>query len=127
MNIMRNYDKTKSDEIIQIPLHRNAANIIFNTVDKYSVSLIFDSKLTAFKNGSDEVQSNHVIEALRNMDHKKKKNWLKEISKIVGGSFFGVFVPGLITSLKPANTISIVIYTAIGFIGMFLIFIGIND
>ena len=109
MKDINTQEKSKSEEMIKLSIHNNAKDLIVDTTDKYSVSLIYDSKVIAFKKGSDEVQSNHVKEALINMDQKKKKNWKSEILKIVGGSFFGVFIPGFITSLNPVNSTSLVI------------------
>jgi predicted membrane channel-forming protein YqfA (hemolysin III family) len=44
---------------------------------------------------------------------------------LIGGALFGVFIPGFISAINPLDKLSLIIYTALGFIGMFLVFIGI--
>ena len=124
--IMNNLQK-KAEKLINIPIHKNAIEIIHASIDDYSISLIYESKIEAFKEGADEVQSNHVKEAINNIGKNRKKNWRNDLLKVIGGTLFGVFIPGFITSITPPNISLLIIYTALGFIGMLLMFIGIFD
>ena len=116
----------KSDEIINIPLHKNARELIRLNIDDYGSLLIIESKLEAVKNGSDEVQSNHVKNATENIG-KNKKKWIYEFFKIIGGTLFGGFFPGFITSITNSNIPLLITYTGLGFLGLMLIFIGLTE
>ena len=127
MGFIMNNIQTKAEKLIKTPIHKNAIELIHNSIDDYSISLIYESKFVAFQEGADEVQSNHVKEAINNIGRNRNKNWWHDLLKIIGGTLFGVFIPGFISSIKPTNITLIIIYTVIGFIGMLLMFIGIFD
>jgi len=116
----------KSDEIINTPIHKNARELIKSNIDDYGSLLIIESKLEAKKEGSDEVQSNHVKNAIENVG-KNKKKWVYELLKIIGGTLFGGFFPGFISSIINLNITLLVLYTGLGFLGLFFIFIGLTE
>jgi len=117
--------KNINDELIKMPLHDKAKNSLNEASQIYTVSLLYESKIIAYKDGVDEVQSVHVKSALDSLIQKSKLNWKKEIFKIIGGAFIGVFIPGMISSLSPLNIILLIIYITLGFIGLSLVFVGI--
>jgi hypothetical protein len=110
---------------IEIPLHVNAQARIERFVDDFSTSLVLQSKLLAFRERADEVFSRHVEEALDIVKYKGK-GLSRDLSTIVGGALFGAFIPGFIDALPKHDTRATVIYTALGFIGMLLVFLGIR-
>ena len=119
--------QSKSEKLINTPMHKNAKELLQENINDYSVSLIYQSKFEAFNDGADEVQSNHVKSAITNIGKNKNKNWGRELLKIIGGTFFGIFIPGFISSIDPLNVLLLIIYTILGFTGIFLVFIGISD
>ena len=118
--------QTKPDKLINKLIHKNAEELLKKYINDYSISLIYQSKLEAFNDEADEVQSNHVKKAINIIGNNKNKYWRHEFFKIVGGTLFGLFITGYISSLTPPNPLQIVIYTIIGFIGILLVFIGIS-
>jgi vacuolar-type H+-ATPase subunit F/Vma7 len=117
----------KSENLINRPIHKNAKELIQSNIDEYSILLVYEAKLETIKDGADEVQSNHVKNAINNISKNKNKKWGRELLKIVGGTLFGVFIPGFISSLTPINIQLLIIYTILGFTGMLSVFIGISD
>jgi len=117
----------KSDKLINMPIHENAKKILQENINNYSVSLIYHAKFESFNDGADEVQSNHAKNAINYLGKNKKKSWVRELLKIMGGTFFGIFIPGFISSMNPINIFLLTIYTVLGFFGMLLVFIGISD
>ncbi len=109
------------------PLHPNAAAKIRAFVDEFATSLVLQSKLLAFRDRADEVLGTHVEQALEIVKYKEHKGWVKELCTVVGAAFFGAFVPGFIDALPRHDSRALVIYTALGIVGMFLVFLGIKD
>jgi hypothetical protein len=110
---------------IEIPLHVNAQARIQRFVDDFATSLVLQSKLSAFRERADEVLTRHVEEALDIVKYKGR-GWSRDLSTIVGAALFGAFIPGFIDALPKHDTRATVIYTALGFIGMLLVFLGIR-
>lgn len=108
------------------PLHPNAEAKIRAFVDDFATSLVLQSKLLAFRDNAEEVLGKHVEEALDVVKYKEHKGWGKELSTVVGAAFFGAFIPGFIDALPRHDTHALVIYTVLGFVGMFLVFLGIK-
>jgi len=108
----------------QTPLHPEADNKIREYVRDFATSLVLQAKLMAFRKKAELVLSKDVDEARDVISAEGRRLWLKETSKIIGGALFGAFIPGFITAVPTHDTVSIVIYTALGFVGMFLVFLG---
>lgn len=87
--------------------------------------LTLQSKLIASGEKADIVLSTHVDEAFNMIISKKKRGWWKDFSKIVGSALFGAFIPGLIFSLSKGDMTMMLIFVTIGFMGIYLIFLGI--
>jgi vacuolar-type H+-ATPase subunit F/Vma7 len=117
----------REEKLIHTPIHKNAIELIQSNIEDYSILLVHEAKFETIKDGADEVQSNHVKNAINNISKNKYKNWGRELLKIVGGTLFGVFIPGFISSLTPINIRLLIIYTILGFAGMLFVFIGIFD
>jgi hypothetical protein len=111
---------------IEIPLHVNAQARIQRFVDDFATSLVLQAKLLAFRERADEVLSPHVEEALDIVKYKGR-GWWRDLITIVGGALFGAFIPGFFDALPKHDTRATVIYTAMGFIGMLLVFLGIRS
>ena len=85
---------------------------------------MLQAKTLAYEEQDDVVLSNHIEEALDIIKREQKQKWVKELVSVLGGALFGAFVQGFITELSTGNTLLIVIYTILGFIGMLLVFFG---
>ncbi|GAI73450.1 unnamed protein product [marine sediment metagenome] len=107
-------------------LHPNAEDKIREYTDDFATSLVLQSKMLAFREKADVVLSTHVDEALDVIAFRRQEAWAQGISKIVGGALFGAFIPGFLSALPTGDIRAIVIYTALGFVGMFLVFLGIR-
>jgi hypothetical protein len=70
--------------------------------------------------------SSHIEEAKDMVEGEQKQNWSKELIMILGSAFFGAFLQGFITELSTGRTWLIAIYTAIGFIGILMVFWGLR-
>lgn len=114
------------DPIVHKKLHTNARDKIRNHVKNFLTSLTLQAKLQAFKENADEVLSPHVEEAYITIISRRKETWLKKMSTIIGGCFFGAFIPGFVNALSKGDTLLIITFTIMGFIGMFLVFLGIK-
>ena len=113
------------EDAVYIPLHSEAEIKITDYVEDFATSLLLQAKLLAFRKQAPIVSSKDVDEARDLISSERRRVWSKETSKIVGGALFGAFIPGFITALPLHDTVSLVIYTFLGFIGMFLVFLGI--
>ena len=112
------------EDAIYVPLHPEAEGKITGYVGDFATSLLLQAKLIAFRKQAPVVSSKDVDEARDAISSEQRRIWSKETSKIVGGALFGAFIPGFITALPSHDTTSLVIYTSLGFIGMFLVFLG---
>jgi hypothetical protein len=113
-------------DAMKIDLHPQATELIRKTVRQYSVSLLLASKLTAYRLRADLVLSNHVEQALQAISFQKEGSWYKQVGIIVGSALFGAFVQGFVNEVSSGNVLLIVTYTILGFIGMFLVFVGLR-
>ncbi|MCI0693177.1 hypothetical protein L0337_14380 [candidate division KSB1 bacterium] len=116
----------KQTVVLNQNLHPHAEDRLREHTDDFHASLALQAKVLAFKEKADLVLSAHVEEARRMIVSKKRDAWRQEISTIVGGAFFGAFLSGFITALPAGDKLAIVIYTTLGFVGMFLVFWGIK-
>jgi len=55
-----------------------------------------------------------------------KRRWYREPLVVFGSALFGAFIPGFITELSTGHQILTVVYTAMGFSGMLLLFLGLR-
>jgi len=116
----------KQTAVLNQNLHPPAEERLREYTDDFHASLALQAKVLAFKEKADLVLSVHVDEARRVIVSKRPEAWRQEMSTILGGAFFGAFISGFITALPAADKLAIVIYTTLGFVGMFLIFLGIK-
>ncbi|MDR0629840.1 MAG: hypothetical protein LBG24_09440 [Treponema sp.] len=115
------------NDIDAMSFHDNAKGELAKEVERYSLILLYESKIIAFNEDSDEVQSVHVKKASERLKKFQAINWKIELSKIIGGTLLGVFIPGFITSIVPLNIVALVLYTLSGLVGLSLVFIGIRN
>jgi hypothetical protein len=113
--------------IDDMSFHDNATGELTKEVERYSLILLYESKVIAFNENSDEVQSVHVKRASERLEKFQAINWKIELSKIIGGTLLGVFIPGFITSIAPLNIVALVLYTLSGLVGLSLVFMGIRN
>lgn len=114
------------DPILTKKLHSNAKDKINEYTDNFVISLLMQAKIFAFQRKADVVLSSHIDEAFNTVVSRRKESWLRQISKIFGGAMFGAFIPGFISALSQGTTFLIIIFTVMGFIGLFLVFLGIK-
>ena len=108
-----------------IELHADAEQKVKDYVRDFAASLLLEAKLIAFRKEAPLVLAKDVDEALDAISSERRRIWFKEASKIIGGALFGAFIPGFVTALPTHDNVSLVIYVALGFVGMFLVFLGI--
>ena len=92
----------------------------------FAVSLIMQAKILAYSQKANVVLSNHIDEALELLSARKRESWSRQISIVVGGAFFGAFVQGFVSELSAGHAPLVAAYTALGFIGMVLVFWGLR-
>jgi len=108
----------KQNEIINQALHPNAENLAKKEINDFAVNLLLRSKIIAHQQKGDLVMTNHVKEALEEIRKSPNRSRLKEIIVLVGGSLFGAFIQGFITELSNGNTVLVIVYVLMGFIGI---------
>jgi hypothetical protein len=95
-------------------------------IDDFTTALIFQAKLIAFQEKAELVLQRHIDEAINFIFSQKKKEWVREFLKIMGGALIGAFIPGLIVSLPANDVTGSIIYIAVGFAGLICVFIGLT-
>jgi hypothetical protein len=107
-------------------LHPQAEKLAKQYIKDFSISLLLQAKLIAYRAKADIVLRNHIDEAIETINKNKRQSWSHELSIILGGAFLGAFIQGFLAELSSGNAILIAIYTLIGFIGMFMVFWGLR-
>jgi hypothetical protein len=113
-------------EAIRKELHPQAERLAKDYINDFATSLILQAKTLAHNRRADVVLSNHIEEALDTMYSERKQPWSKELMMVLGGAFFGAFIQGFITALSAGDALLISVYTILGFLGMFLVFVGLR-
>ena len=113
-------------EAIDIDLHPEAAKRAKQYVVEFATTLLLQAKLIAFRAKADVVLSNHIDEALDLITRDKRKTWSRELLIILGSAFFGAFIQGFISELSSGKASLVAIYTILGFVGMFMVFLGLK-
>jgi hypothetical protein len=115
------------NDINEIDLHDNAKQELSKELDRYNSALLYESKAIALIENSDEVQTVHIRRASERIKRLHSMNRKNELLKLVGGTLFGAFFPGFITSIAPLNTVAVVLYTIAGFTGISMVLLGLKD
>jgi len=116
----------KADKVVTKQLHAAAGKQARQYIDDFGTTLILQAKVLAYREEAELVLKRHIDESVDFILSQKKRDWLREFLKIIGGTLIGAFAPGLITSL-PANDIpSTIIYIVLGFAGMIMVFLGLS-
>lgn len=113
-----------ADEVIAKPLHQSAGDQAKKYVDDFATTLVLQAKVLASRENAELVLRRHVDEAVEFILSQKKRGWIREFLKIIGGAFIGAFVPGLITALPTHDITSTLLYIGLGFLGMIMVFLG---
>jgi len=111
---------------VETELHPQAEKAIKQRVSDFSIALILQSKLIAYRSKADLVLSTHVDEALDTINKDTNRSWSRELTIILGSALLGAFVQGFVSELSSGNPLLIATYVALGFIGMFLVFWGLR-
>jgi heme A synthase len=111
----------KQDEVVGKSLHAAAEKLFRELVETYAADLLLQSKLLAFRRGHDEVQSTDVNEAQEVIQQRGQRSRSREFQIIIGSTFIGAFIPGFINELSTANTLLLVLYVLMGFVGIFMV------
>lgn len=118
----------KQLEVVDKPLHPNAAKVARESANEFLASLLLLSKTLAYQRGDDEVLSTHMYEAQNILQNRKRRKRWNDSMLAVGGALFGAFISGFITELSTGNSkILLVIYVTLGILGMGLIFGGLRE
>ena len=113
-------------EAVEKDLHPEAEKRAKQYVNDFATSLLLQAKIIAFRTKADVVLSNHVDEALDSINRDKKQTWSRELLIILGSAFVGAFIQGFISELSSGNSLLIATYTVLGFVGMFMVFLGLR-
>jgi hypothetical protein len=109
-------------DITTLELHESARELATEYIENFTNRLILQAQILAGKNGDNIVINTHVMAALDIIDkYGETRNHFNDICLALGGSLFGVFISGFISSLSTGDKVLIVIYMLMGFIGMILI------
>ena len=113
-------------EAINKELHQQAETSVKKYTHDFATSLLLQAKIIAYRSKADVVLSSHVDEALDKIYNERKQSWSKELLIVLGGAFFGAFIQGFISELSSGNATLITVYVLLGFIGMFMVFLGLR-
>jgi len=113
-------------EAIEIDLHPEAEKRAKQYVMDFATSLLLQAKLIAFRTKADMVLSNYIDEALDSINRDKNRTWSRELLIILGSAFVGAFIQGFVSELATGNALLIATYTVLGFVGMFMVFLGLR-
>ena len=105
-------------------LHPQAASLAKRHIIEFAQSLVYQSKLLAFRRGDDEVQSSHVADALRIVNQIRRQGRKKSLVTILGSGMFGVFVSQSVTQFLANNISYFAGFVIVGVVGLWLIFYG---
>ncbi|MBU7028944.1 MAG: hypothetical protein HXS48_18565 [Theionarchaea archaeon] len=114
--------RSNHSEILNKKLDSSAEKKINEYGDDFIANLIFESKRIAFREKADSVINTHVEKALDIIETKKQRHWINELCKILGGAFIGILATALSTS-----DMRTIILSVLGLLGLFLVFIGVNE
>ena len=115
-----------SHDALNKEFHPRAEQLAAEFVDEFAASLLLQAKMLASQERAEVVLSNHVEEAREVLIRERKKRWYRELLIIFGSALFGAFIPGFTTELSTGRQLLIVVYTAMGFVGMLLLFLGLR-
>jgi hypothetical protein len=104
--------------LLDLEFHSAAKTALLQRADEFATSLMLEAKNIAYRNRADIVISSYIDDALEIINSKKKDNLSKQVAQVIGGAFFGAFIQGFITELSTGNTLLIVIYVVLGFLGV---------
>lgn len=113
-------------EALNKELHPHAEQLAREIVNDFAANLLLQSKLVASQQRAEVVLRVHIEEALNIISREQKKGWSRELLIVIGAALFGAFIPGFITELSAGRQQLTVIYTALGLLGMFLVFLGLR-
>jgi hypothetical protein len=105
-------------------LHPQAASVARHRINEFATSLILQSKILAYRRGDDEVQSSHVLDALRILNRNRSQSRKRSIITISGSGMFGVFLSQFVTQTLAGNTLFLAVFAIVGLLGLALIFYG---
>jgi hypothetical protein len=116
----------RQNDAVNKELHPQAEKLAREYIMDFATSLLLQAKLLSYKRNADVVLSNHIEEALQIVNRQQKSTWSREVILVIGSALFGAFIQGFVSELSTGNTLLIVIYTVLGFIGMLLVFWGLQ-
>jgi len=106
--------------------HARAEQLAKQYVDEFAASLLLQANMLASQERAEMVLSSHVEEARDLLSRERKGRWYREPLVVFGSALFGAFIPGFITELSTGHQLLTVVYTAMGFSGMLLLFLGLR-
>ncbi|OGQ01278.1 MAG: hypothetical protein A2026_04870 [Deltaproteobacteria bacterium RBG_19FT_COMBO_46_12] len=116
----------KKDPIAAKALYPDARSKVREYVEKFFISLLLQAKIEAFNSSAETVLISHVDEAYRKIISPKRRTWFKQLSAIVGGALFGSAISIFASAYSGGNSFLMLLSMIFGFIGMFLVFLGIT-
>ena len=95
-------------------------------IDDFGAALIYESKLVAFREQANEVQTPHVDSALDTLNRAKSGGWKQNFLTLMGGTLLGTSLDGLIAQYSANNAGLLLTYSIIGFGALILVFLGLR-
>lgn len=116
--------KDSSLDLLNKEFHARAEELAKEYVDEFAATLLLQAQVLAAQN--EIVLVKHIEEARNIINHDREKGWQRQLLIVSGGTFFGAFIPGFISGISTGSRPLIVIYTALGMVGMLLVFLGLR-
>jgi hypothetical protein len=107
-------------------LHAQAELRAREYIDSFAEALLLQSKTLAAIQEADVVLSTHVDDARDIIIKAQKRGRARELTLIFGSALLGAFIQGFPTELAAGRKVMTLVYTALGFLGMLLIFVGLR-
>lgn len=94
-------------------------------IEVFRKMFIAKTRISAYRDRSDNVQQTHVVKAWDLLVNKPHKSFWSEFFKILGGGLIGASLSGLPFVIDKNDKLNIMIFIAMGFVGFISGFIGI--
>lgn len=111
----------------KMKLHEDAEKYAMTRIEEYGIALIYESKLNAYREHANEVQTPHVDSAVENLNRAKGRGWKKNFTTLIGGALLGTSFEGVVAQYSANNAGLLLAYAVIGFSAFTLVFLGLRQ
>ena len=111
---------------VDVELHPKAAQSARQYINEFAITLIMQAKTLAFSRRASVVTPAHVDEAVKVLNLKQQRSWLKDVAVMIGSALFGAFVQGFISEVAAGQAYLMAAYAGLGFVGMIVALWGLR-